>query len=443
MRLLHTADWHLGDRLGRIDRTADLRRGIEQIAHYCQSEQVDVLLVAGDLFSELTRPDKWGEHIHHLEQSFRPFLLQGGTILAITGNHDSEHLCETLVQAMELVEPATVSTNATVPLRSGRLYLATRPTLLRLATPRSGTVQFVLMPYPRPSHFFLEPHAARRSYTTPEERSRMLAECWVRRLEQLCQGPDFDPALPAILVAHIQLYGADIVQGLFRLALSDDIIVPRARWVEWFDYVALGHIHKPQSLGSQPPIRYSGSIDRLDLGEKPDDKSVVLFDIGPDGLQGEPRLLPLEATPIEEILITDPETELPQLEQRYPAGWRQRALVKLRLHYQGGRHRLEELLQQTELLFPRWYDRDWEDVQAATASAELAEEAQVHPRSIAETVRSYLELSLADQPEEERQALLQMAEELLREANETVQTTPDARHTSSPSQRPPERNLWG
>src|SRR4051794_32729356 len=57
MKLLHTADWHLGDRLGRIDRTDDLRRSVERVAGYCESERVDVLLVAGDLFSELARPD--------------------------------------------------------------------------------------------------------------------------------------------------------------------------------------------------------------------------------------------------------------------------------------------------------------------------------------------------------------------------------------------------
>jgi DNA repair exonuclease SbcCD nuclease subunit len=51
MRLLHTADWHLNDRLGRIDRTNDLRVAVERIAALCAVERVDVLLIAGDLFS--------------------------------------------------------------------------------------------------------------------------------------------------------------------------------------------------------------------------------------------------------------------------------------------------------------------------------------------------------------------------------------------------------
>src|SRR5947208_13344956 len=102
MRILHTADWHLGDRLGRIDRTADLRRAVERVAAYCESEQVEVLLVAGDLFSELSRPDHLRATIEHLQQVFWPFVQKGGTIVALTGNHDNEGFCQTLGHAMAL-----------------------------------------------------------------------------------------------------------------------------------------------------------------------------------------------------------------------------------------------------------------------------------------------------------------------------------------------------
>src|SRR5262249_62212506 len=84
MRILHTADWHLGDRLGRIDRTADLRRAVERVAAYCTQHEVEVLLIAGDLFSELARPDGLRASLEHVQQTFQPFLLGGGTILALT-----------------------------------------------------------------------------------------------------------------------------------------------------------------------------------------------------------------------------------------------------------------------------------------------------------------------------------------------------------------------
>src|SRR3954463_12779138 len=90
MKILHTADWHLGDRLGRIDRTDDLRRAVERIALYCADARIDVLLVAGDLFSELARADTLRDSIGHLQETFGSFLHGGGTILAPTGNHDNE-----------------------------------------------------------------------------------------------------------------------------------------------------------------------------------------------------------------------------------------------------------------------------------------------------------------------------------------------------------------
>src|SRR5436190_12805001 len=133
MKLVHTADWHLGDRLGRIDRTDDLRRAVERVAAVCRDERADVLLIAGDLFSELARPDGLRDAIRHLQASFEPFLRGGGTVLAVTGNHDNENFCQTLRHAMTLAAPGAGTFGAVAP--PGRLYLASEPTLLRLADP--------------------------------------------------------------------------------------------------------------------------------------------------------------------------------------------------------------------------------------------------------------------------------------------------------------------
>src|SRR5262249_47674431 len=149
MRILHTADWHLADRLGRQDRTDDLRKAVERVAAYCTGENVDVLLVAGDLFSELAGPEALRESVRHLPEVFAGLLRDGHTILALTGNHDKETFCQTLRHAMSLAAPLAERPGETVA--PGRLYLATEPTLLRLADPVHGIpVQFLLMPYPTP-----------------------------------------------------------------------------------------------------------------------------------------------------------------------------------------------------------------------------------------------------------------------------------------------------
>src|SRR3954447_23820106 len=162
MRILHTADWHLADRLGRIDRTDDLRKAVERVADFCRSEAVEVLLVAGDLFSELAGAEALRDTVRHLQEVFGGFLKSGGTILTLTGNHDKENFCQTMRHAMSLAAPAGDVAGEVVP--AGRLYLATEPTLLRLEDRASGVpVQFLLMPYPTPTRYLVDEASQRYS----------------------------------------------------------------------------------------------------------------------------------------------------------------------------------------------------------------------------------------------------------------------------------------
>src|SRR4051812_34757172 len=207
MRILHTADWHLGDRLGRIDRTDDLRRAVERVADYCRQEAVDVLLVAGDLFSELAGPDALRDSIRHLQEVFGAFLRDGGTILTLTGNHDKESFCQTLRHAMSLAAPAASCPGGLG--QPGRLYLATGPTLLRLGDRATGgQVQFVLMPYPTPTRYLADEAAQR--YQGLDEKNRHLLAAYTARLQDLVQDPRFDQALPSVLSAHVHVRGSEL-----------------------------------------------------------------------------------------------------------------------------------------------------------------------------------------------------------------------------------------
>jgi exonuclease SbcD len=312
MRILHTADWHLGDRLGRIDRTADLRAAVERVAAYCDSEKTDVLVVAGDLFSELARPDTLRETIAHWQSTFGPFLARGGTVLAVTGNHDNETFCQTLRHAMALAAPLPEEIGAVVP--AGRFYLAADPTLLRLKDQAGFDLWFALLPWPTPSRYLAgEPGQA---YRDPAEKTRRLVEAFDRTLKQF---QDRVPrGAPAVLSAHVTVRGADLGAGLFRLAPEDDLAVSGEGLIDRFAYVALGHIHKPQCLGGFEHVRYAGSIERLDLGEQRDAKGVVAVEIGPGGLTGQPAVLPLNSTAMYDLLVADPAADLPRLRDEYP-----------------------------------------------------------------------------------------------------------------------------
>jgi exonuclease SbcD len=407
MRILHTADWHLADRLGRQDRTQDLRKAVERVADCCRQEQADVLLVAGDLFSELAGPDALREAIRHLHETFARFLYEGGTILALTGNHDKESFCQTLRHAMNLAAPAAGKSGDRA--QPGRLYLATGPTLLRLADRVHGNdVQFVLMPYPTPTRY-LQDEAAQR-YQGLDEKNRHLMTAYTARLQAIQQGERFDPTLQTVLSAHIHVRGAEL-PTLFRLTEQEDVVFSDADLPTGFAYIALGHIHRAQCLGGQGHVRYCGSVERLDLGERDDQKGVVVFDLGPEGIRGEPQTLPLEATRVYEVQIFQPKLEIPLLREEYSDAAND--LVRIKCTYTAGVDNREETLRQLEEIFPRWYDREVLEAGALGPTLTLGE--PVKAKSFEDTVRDYLRQELTNHPEAQQQAVLARAEDLMRE----------------------------
>src|SRR4029077_218979 len=117
--------------------------------------------------------------------------------------------------------------------------------------------------------------------------------------------------------------------------------------------------HKPQTLMGLDHMRYCGSIDRIDLGESGEKKGVVAVEIGPEGRQRRPKWIPIEATPIYAVEINDPPGELPRLADSYPD--HELALVKVMIRYRAGRDDLNELLAKLDQIFPRCYERDWQE----------------------------------------------------------------------------------
>jgi DNA repair protein SbcD/Mre11 len=404
MKLIHTADWHLGDRLGRIDRTGDIRRNVDRIAGYCHEHDVDVLLVAGDLFSEMNRSEELSESIEHLKEAFLPFLQRGGTIVALTGNHDNETFCQTLRHALTLAAPTNGQVGVVQP--GGRFYLATGPTFYQLAGRDGKPVQFLLMPYPTAGRY-LDDQAQR--YNSLEERNRAVQAAYSAKLRRTMESPRFRHDLPTVFSAHVHAQGAAL-SNLFRITERESIIVPVGGIPSSLAYVALGHLHQPQCLGGQGHVRYSGSIERLDLGEKNDTKGIVLVDVGHEGLRGAPVCLPLDATPIYEadITIRNIEEDLPAVRAQYPDAASH--LVRYHLTYEGN---LPSILDALETVFPRWYDRKLREASAPTLGTVSHPEVPRESRSVRETVLDYLRAELDGQPGGE--AVEALAETILQE----------------------------
>ena len=93
LRVLHTGDWHLNHRLDRVPFHGFLRDAIEQIAGYCAKEGVDVLVVAGDLFSGREGREQLKESVGFLKKTFGPLLKDGLTILTSSATTEKRRPC--------------------------------------------------------------------------------------------------------------------------------------------------------------------------------------------------------------------------------------------------------------------------------------------------------------------------------------------------------------
>ena len=306
--------------------------------------------------------------------------------------------------ALDLVTPGRKGINNTDA--TGRLYVEPNPRLRRLAGPDGNLVQFVLMPYPT-SRCYLR--GEKTNYRAIEERHHAIQQRFVGALGHLKSW--VDPQYPSVLLSHVHVRGAKL-HSLFRLSETEDVIFEPSDIPAEYAYVAYGHIHAPQeAINGAAHIRYAGSIERMDLAESKDEKSVMLFEVGRAGLLSKPEPLKLESSPIFHVEITDPDAELLHLAERFKNRQPARALVRYRLHYRPDRHNLDEISSSIEAVFPRWYDRDLIEV-----GLDGSQDGSFTPQRIqdvAGTVRDYLQTQLAGH--EQRDEVLALAESLLAE----------------------------
>ena len=398
MRLLHTADWHLCDQLGRLNRTDDLKRRVERVAEFCEEHAVEVLLIAGDLFSEQASVEQMTDALVHVRTQFAAFFARGGTILAVTGNHDRDARIDMVRSGMALAVPQA---GAGGILATGRMYLLNGCAVTKLRDAAGQAVQFVLVPFP-----FANRHGlSATEYRSKEEESRQLhtrVKEWIGRAHLR---DDFDATLQTVLVAHLHVRGSELTTA-YKMTDRDDVLFDFADLAPSWAYVALGHIHKPQTLGGAGHVRYPGSLDRLDFGETHDDHGVILFDLGPDGLAGEPTRLPIAPTPFHTVHIADADAELPGLAAKYPDA--ATAIVRLRVKLPLGTLSRIDVEKQLKAIFPRRHELSFVGDEPAAPTEAVPSGPTA---GYAETVRTYLTTQLEADPD--RAAVLELAESFL------------------------------
>jgi exonuclease SbcD len=367
--------------LGTQSRLADQFARIEEIVGYVEAERVDLVLVAGDVFDE-QRIVGITAITGRLAEVLRNPLELGVQIVFVAGNHDRGHVFALLQTLKALVGPA----------QGGLVTFINEPRTVRLALRTGEALDLVCVPYPTPDRYGLDPAA----WPSLEARQRALADAVRTQLRDLAR--DRRRNVPSVLCGHLLLAG---VRGGY-CGVSEEIPIDRSL-PPAFAYVALGHIHRPQAIDDEGLVRYSGSLERMDLGEQSDAKSVVLVEIAADR-EVHARALPLHARPI--ISITaDSRAVLEQ--RRRELGDPDGTLVFARLRV-GRDQSLRQLVAAAAELFPLLYKHEVEYVDTFIEPLPGATFIRSDP---AATVRAYLDEVLADDPE--REALVALAAEVL------------------------------
>lgn len=394
MRLLHTSDWHLGDRLGWVDRTAEQLDAVDRVLAYCRDYAVDVLLVAGDVFEDYRGPFL-SSAVTELAFRLEPLLRDGMHAVFIPGNHDREHL----FRLLEAVQALSIS-------GASHLVFASEFRTVHLPD-RTGqqTAAFVLAPYPL-AHRYLPPGTVLHGLTATE-RHQAVAAAFTDRLSEA--RASIDPGTAAVLVAHAYLQTAQ-EPNLFRMTVAEDILVDPSGLSAW-SYAALGHVHKPQVIGGNEHVRYSGSCIRLDAGEEVDEKSCVLVDLDQSGAIRDLALLPLPARPVYSVELEgcDGLDDLPRF-----YGDHAEALVRVRLAYRPGLDSAGAALVRLREIFPNMYAQDIH----AVGSDAVGRRLQTDRQDLAATVAGFLSDKLEGHPR--RDALLALAQELVEEVRDAA-----------------------
>jgi exonuclease SbcD len=274
MRILHTADWHIGRRLGRHDRTEEMREALDEVARIADEEHADLVLVAGDVFDRATPP------VESLSLGLTALLrlARGRPVVVVAGNHDAPELFDALAPL----------------LRDRGVHLIGRiraPNAGGLLGPEELGVPAVVAGFPflregRVIDFMAETGTW---YGTYAQRIAALTDAYNTALVERA-GTDLVP----ILVAHFMVNGVRVSRSERELHIGDAYAATAQAIPAGPQYVALGHIHAPQPVPGAPvPAAYAGSLLPMDFGEAGETKRVVIVDAEPG------RLATLRSIPIE------------------------------------------------------------------------------------------------------------------------------------------------
>ena len=271
MRIIHTADWHLGQFFYNKSRAAEHQAFLDWLLARIEEHAVDALIVAGDLFDSGTPPSYARELFNRFVVALQP---TGCQLVVLAGNHDS---VATLNESRALL--ACLNTQViTTPQADHNLLLL---------HDRAGEPGALLcaIPYLRPRDILRS-----RAGQSGREKQLSLLDAIAAHYQRSVEAARAHPlALPVIATGHLTTVGVSKSDSVRDIYIGTLDAFPASAFPD-VDYIALGHIHRAQRVADSDHIRYSGSPIPLSFDELGSDKSVFLLELDQGGLQ---RVTPL------------------------------------------------------------------------------------------------------------------------------------------------------
>ena len=268
MKILHTADWHIGEYKGPEKNGVNLRgqdvlHCLDALVERAEEEAPDLIVVSGDIFNVAKL---WSDRVLPEVAAAYDYLNRLGKIATVvllrgTPNHDGEG------QYMVLKKMFA---------GSFAVQIITEPQVLRVHT-KHGPVSVAGLP-----GFDRGVFRARFPGVDKEDESLFFTE----QLGKIVLGlrSQCEPDLPSILLAHYTVPGANMESGQTAFfAQSDPVLMPQILDSAGFDLVALGHIHRPQRVSSvSHPCFYSGAVNALNFNDEEQPRGFYLHDTETD-----------------------------------------------------------------------------------------------------------------------------------------------------------------
>ena len=254
---MHTADWHVGKTLKGRDRLDEQRAVLAEMAQIAEANQVDAVLVAGDVY-ESSAPSAPAQHL--VVQTLLRLRQAGAEVIVIAGNHDHGPTFEAYRPLMG-VAGITVAGAVRPPDTGGVVRFQARSD--------GADVQVAVLP------FLTQRYAVRAAQIvtqTPSENVRAYDDMIRQVVASLTSG--FGGSTVNLLMSHLTCIGGVFGGGERSAQSIFEYSVPATIFPVSAHYVALGHLHRRQSLPAHCPVHYSGSPIAVDFGEQ-DNTSVV------------------------------------------------------------------------------------------------------------------------------------------------------------------------